>query len=72
MRESLLSLILLQDDKLAEVVPTHDKRVLLLTDRNVGLLSVKSLSMTSTYKAQWMVGLRDIQYVRGMLCQYCL
>ena len=54
-----------QDDKLAEVVSTHDKRVLLLTDRHIGLLSVKTVSMRSTYKAQWMVALRDIQSVRG-------
>lgn len=55
----------MQGDKLTEVVPTHDNRVMLLTDRHLGLLSVKSTGSRSTYKALWVVSLREVQTVRG-------
>lgn len=63
---------MLQDDKLAEVVATHDKRVLLLTDRHIAALSVRGVPSVSTYRAQWLVLLRDVEFVRGASVCACL
>jgi hypothetical protein len=42
-----------------------EKRVVLLTDRDVALLRVKFIGLRSTFKPLWFVHLTKVQTVRG-------
>lgn len=48
-----------------DVMQAGEKRVVLLTDRDVALLRVKFVALRSTFKPLWFVHLAKIQTVRG-------
>ena len=55
----------MQEDKLAEILSVHERRVLLLTNCHIGALAVKGMATVSNYRALWQVALADVEVVRG-------
>lgn len=54
-----------QGGRVLDVMQAGEKRVVLLTDRDVALLRVKFVALRSTFKPLWFVHLAKIQTVRG-------
>ena len=56
-----------QAGKVLDVMQAGDKRVVLVTDKDVALLRLRIVSLRSTYRPMWFVRLSSIQTVRGEL-----
>ncbi len=56
-----------QAGKVLDVMQAGEKRVVLVTDKDVALLRLKIVSLRSTYRPMWFVRLSSIQTVRGGL-----
>jgi hypothetical protein len=53
-----------------DVLRIRQKRLLLVTDKHVALVSVKIAGPRSTYKAKWSIQVAEVQNVRGAPCLF--
>ncbi len=56
---------MLQAGRVLDVMQAGEKRVVLVTDKDVALLRMRIVSLRSTYRPMWFVRLSSIQTVRG-------
>lgn len=57
--------VLVQAGRVLDVMQAGEKRVVLVTDKDVALLRLRIVSLRSIYRPMWFVRLSSIQTVRG-------